>query len=109
MERQKFADLIYYLVSQIPQGKVATYGQLAFLAGRPKCARMVGYVLSRTPSFLGVPCHRVVNRLGCTAPGWPQQRQLLLAEGIPFFNEERVDLKSCLWQPQQEVFNQGGK
>ena len=91
------------LVRRIPPGRVATYGQVARLAGRPRCARVVGYAMAacRDPS---VPCHRVVDRLGGTkaafdthAPG--TQRALLEAEGVPFRPDGTVDLEKCQWDP----------
>ncbi|MGE5591053.1 MAG: MGMT family protein [Bacillota bacterium] len=83
------------LVAQIPYGKVATYGQIARMAGHPRAARMVGWALHDSPADL--PCHRVVNREGGTAPGWPEQRTLLEAEGITLNPDGRVDLAVYLW------------
>jgi len=93
----------YDIVRQIPPGKVATYGQVARLAGMPRCARTVGYAMAgcTDPS---VPCHRVVDRFGSTkacfdtfAPG--TQRALLEAEGVTFRLDGTVDLAQCLWAP----------
>lgn len=93
----------YNIVRQIPPGKVATYGQVARLAGMPRCARTVGYAMAgcTDPS---VPCHRVVDRFGGTkacfdtfAPG--TQRALLEAEGVTFRLDGTVDLAQCLWSP----------
>ena len=95
---------IYEVVRQIPAGKVATYGQIARLAGMPRCARTVGYAMAacRDPS---IPCHRVVDRFGGTkaafdtfAPG--TQRALLEAEGVAFRLDGTVDLEQCLWTPE---------
>ena len=91
----------YDVVRRIPVGKAATYGQVARLAGMPRCARTVGYAMAacQDPS---VPCHRVVDRFGGTkacfdtyAPGTP--RALLEAEGVPFTPEGKVDLAACQW------------
>ena len=91
----------YDVVRRIPEGKVATYGQVARLAGMPRCARTVGYAMAgcQDPA---VPCHRVVDRFGGTkacfdtyAPG--TQRALLEAEGVQFTLEGNVDLEHCLW------------
>lgn len=93
----------YAVVRRIPAGAVATYGQVARLAGMPRSARLVGYAMAscRDPS---VPCHRVVDRFGGTkaafdtfAPG--TQRALLEAEGVPFRPDGTVDLDLCLWAP----------
>lgn len=89
------------IVRQVPVGKVATYGQIARLAGMPRCARTVGYAMAdcRDPS---VPCHRVVDRFGGTkaafdvhGPG--TQRALLEAEGVVFRLDGTVDLETCRW------------
>ena len=88
---------IYEAVCQIPKGCVATYGQVARLAGNPRWARVVGYALHRNPRPGDIPCHRVVNRDGRLSPafafGGPQvQREWLEAEGITFTDDGRVDL-----------------
>jgi len=95
-------DLAYEILSaveEIPPGRVATYGQIARLIGREKNARLVGKVLSRAELFGDYPCFRVVNSQGRLAPGWPEQRALLAAEGVPFRDDEHVDLKACQWDP----------
>ena len=91
------------VVRQIPAGKVATYGQIARLAGMPRCARLVGYAMAAC-SDPTIPCHRVVDRFRGTkaafdtlAPG--TQRALLEAEGVPFRLDGTVDLARCQWQP----------
>lgn len=99
MEQETFADQVYQFVAKIPRGRVATYGQIAFLLGMPRSARRVGYALSHTPSFLSLPCHRVVNRLGNTVPGWQEQRSLLEDEGVSFRENGTVDLPRSLWLP----------
>ena len=98
---QQFSQKVYGVVKQIPVGKVATYGQIAFLVGTPRRARQVGYVLSRTPSFLDLPCHRVVNRLGGLVPGWQEQRLLLEREGVRFRDNGTVDFRQCIWNPEE--------
>lgn len=82
--------LIYEIlsaVSEIPEGKAATYGQIARLIGREKNARLVGAVLSRAEYYGSYPCHRVVNHAGRLAPGWTEQRALLEAEGVTMKDE----------------------
>lgn len=91
-------EKICEVVTNIPKGKVATYGQVAALAGNPHWARVVGYALHVNPMPGIIPCHRVVNREGRTAPafafgGADVQRQLLEAEGVVFEEDGRVDLK----------------
>ena len=90
-------EKIYAVVTAIPRGTVATYGQVAALAGNPRWARVVGYALHQNPKPGIIPCHRVVNREGRVAPsfafgGAEIQRQLLEAEGIVFEADGRVDL-----------------
>ena len=84
-------------VSEIPEGKVATYGQIARLTGRDKNARLVGKILSMAEYYGRYPCHRVVNHAGRTAPGWLEQRLFLEAEGVLFRPNGCVDLRRCQW------------
>lgn len=93
-------DLIYEILSvveEIPEGCVATYGQIARLTGREKNVRLVGRVLSMAEYYGRYPCHRVVNHAGRTAPGWPEQRALLEDEGVTFKPDGHVDLKRHRW------------
>lgn len=95
-------DKIYEIVKRIPKGKVATYGQVAFLAGNSRWARVVGYALHVNPDTSTIPCHRVVNREGKVAPGFAfggedVQRKFLEAEGVVFEPDGRVDMdKYCI-------------
>ena len=91
-------EKIYEVVKSIPEGKVATYGQVALLAGNPRWARVVGYALHVNPEPGIIPCHRVVNREGRVAPGFAfggegVQRQLLESEGIVFETDGMIDLE----------------
>ncbi len=93
-------DLIYEILSvvgEIPEGKVATYGQIARLIGRDKNARLVGKVLSMAEFYGNYPCHRVVNHAGRLVPGWSEQRLLLMAEGVEMKNSNHVNLRKCQW------------
>ncbi len=97
---KSFPKRIYDLVAQIPEGKVATYGQLAFMAGSPRAARIVGAAMYRAPA--GLPCHRVLygdGRLCCDRAfgGKEIQRQMLEEEGVTFLPDGRVDLQNHLW------------
>ena len=97
-----FGEDVLNIVSQIPRGKVTTYGHIAALAGWPSHARMVGRTLHYTPGAEKVPCHRVVNIAGRTAPGWSQHRLLLEREGVTFKPNGHVDMKKHLWEPEYD-------
>ena len=91
-------EIIYEVVKSIPKGKVATYGQVAMIAGNPRWARVVGYAFHVNPAPGVIPCHRVVNREGKVAAGFAfggegVQRQLLELEGIVFEEDGRIDLE----------------
>jgi methylated-DNA-protein-cysteine methyltransferase-like protein len=91
-------------VRRIPHGRVATYGQVAALAGLAGRARQVGYALHALPDGSPVPWHRVINARGeislRSEPGWEgYQRFLLEEEGVDFDLAGRVDLDRFLWQP----------
>ena len=93
-------DLIYEVLSvveEIPEGCVATYGQVAHLIGRDRNARLVGRILGISEYYGQYPCHRVVNHAGRTAPGFYDQRQRLEAEGVGFRANGCVDLKKYQW------------
>lgn len=93
-------DLIYQILSvvgEIPEGKVASYGQIAHLIGRDKNARLVGKVLSMAEFYGDYPCHRVVNHAGRTAPHFEDQKRLLLEEGIAFKPDGCVDMENFRW------------
>ena len=94
-------SLIYEILSaveEIPEGRTATYGQIACLIGREKNARLVGKVLSRAEVYGSFPCHRVVNHAGKLVPGWTDQADLLRQEGVPMKDDTHVDLKKCRWE-----------
>ena len=97
-----FFARVYAIVKEVPPGKVATYGQIAALAGAPRMARQVGYALHVNPEPGVIPCHRVVNRFGGLSPAFAfggdnQQRILLEGEGVTFLEDGRVDLKKHMW------------
>ena len=95
----KLVHQILSVVSCIPLGSVATYGQIAQLIGRERNARLVGRVLSQAGLYGKYPCHRVVNSAGRLAPAWEEQRHLLWAEGVTFKTNGCVDLKKHQWKP----------
>ena len=93
-------ELVYEIlsvVSEIPAGRVAAYGQIAALIGREKNARLVGKALSLAELYGDYPCHRVVNHAGRLAPGFLDQRRLLEKEGVAFKENGCVDMKRFRW------------
>lgn len=97
-------DRIYQVVERIPKGRVATYGQVASLAGLYGQARLVGYALAATPDDLELPWHRVINSKGQVSlradPDSDHlQRVLLESEGVRFDSRGRVPLDEFLWRP----------
>ena len=93
-------SLIYEIlsvVSEIPEGYVASYGQIARLIGRDRNARLVGRVLSMAEFYGNYPCHRVVNHLGRLAPHFAEQRERLLVEGVTFCENGYVNMKKHQW------------
>ena len=96
-------DRIYSVVRRIPRGRVATYGQVAELAGLPGHARQVGYALHALPAGTRVPWHRVINAAGAVSLRAASgdevtQRQLLESEGIVFDARGRVPLARVRWR-----------
>ena len=98
---------VYKVVKKIPRGKVATYGQIAALAGMPRHARQAGYALAATPESVKIPWHRVINaqgRISLRLRHWDSgsddlQRILLEAEGVAFDSNGKVNLKLFQWRP----------
>lgn len=94
----------YEVVRQVPEGRVASYGQVARMLGEPRKARFVGFALHASPGMAGgVPCHRVVFKDGSLAPGFAfggpdEQRRLLEGEGVSFLPNGRVDMERCAWE-----------
>jgi len=105
MKKQtKFRDKIYDLAKQIPHGKVATYGQLAELAGSPGAARAVGMCMKTNQHPEIVPCYKVVASDGSltgysAGEGITTKKEKLLRDGVSF-SGEKVNLKKSRWQPQ---------
>jgi len=96
---QKINDI----VAKIPQGKVATYGQIAKLAG-VSSPKIVGFALHVNKDPIAVPCHRVVNRFGHLASGYAmggkdKQKKRLEDEGVKIDSDNKVDLDKYLWVP----------
>jgi methylated-DNA-protein-cysteine methyltransferase-like protein len=99
---------IYAAVKRIPRGRVATYGQIATIAGLDGHARQVGYALHDLPDGMDVPWHRVINARGEISPrsagdSHELQRMLLEAEGVEFSLDSRVALKRYQWGGKRSV------
>ncbi len=100
-------DKIYAAVRRIPAGRVATYGQIAALAGLPGHARQVGYALHALKPGAGVPWHRVINSQGRISlrsefGGEHIQQELLEEEGVEFDHRGRVSLREYGWRSGEE-------
>ena len=99
-----FFERTYELVRQIPEGRVASYGQIARMLGEPRKARFVGFAMHGSPGMAGgVPCHRVVFKDGRMAPGYAfggpdVQRAMLEAEGVGFLPDGRADMDRYSWE-----------
>ncbi len=96
-------DRIYAVVRQIPYGTVATYGQIARMAGNPRWSQVVGYALHVNPDPQTIPCYRVVDRFGNPSKsfafgGENRQIALLAREGVTFDDAGRVCLAKHLWR-----------
>lgn len=95
------------VIRQIPPGKVITYGMVAVLAGNPRAARQVGWLLHSLSQRHRLPWHRVVNRHGAISPraegdgNW--QRVLLAEEGVAFSSDGWIDLEKSLWRPSSDL------
>jgi methylated-DNA-protein-cysteine methyltransferase-like protein len=98
-------ERIYTIVSLIPKGKVATYGQVAQLAGLPRQARLAGYALNVLPKGSRIPWHRVINaqgKISLRSEGEGsdnRQVRALKREKVRFNQQGVVDLKLFRWEP----------
>ena len=88
MDKDTFQQEVYNVVAAIPLGRVVTYGQIAYLVGRPQCSRMVGHAMHNVPDGMCLP--------------WAEQRALLEAEGVTFRKNGCVDMKKCQWEFMKE-------
>ena len=114
MSKQKTASFharVKTLIKKIPRGKVATYGQLAALAGQPRAARQVAWVLHASSDKDKLPWQRVINSQGTISlprlEGYEVQRALLEKEGVRFGLHDHVDLARYQWQPRVRQARRG--
>lgn len=92
-----FYEEVYAIVKQIPYGKVASYSQISWMLGRLNSARLVGRAMRECPD--GLPAHRVVRSDGIVSGENAENRKaLLLAEGVLFKSNGRIDMKQCSWK-----------
>lgn len=100
-ERSEFTERIIAVIGSIPEGQVLTYGGAAALAGNPKGARVVVWVLNSSSEKEGLPWHRVINSKGSISlkPGYgfELQKQLLESEGVEVSERGMIDLEKYLW------------
>ena len=97
----EFTQEVIKIIKNIPKGKVLTYGMIAKLAGNPRAARQVSWVLHSSSKKHDLPWHRVINSKGLIALNSDEdryyQKNLLKEEGIKFKSEFGIDLKEYLW------------
>ncbi|MGE5741700.1 MAG: MGMT family protein [Candidatus Aminicenantes bacterium RBG_16_66_30] len=98
-----FTREVKAVIRRIPRGRVATYGQVAALAGRERAARGVAWILHSSAETAGLPWHRVIGGRGLISlprgRGFEEQRRRLVAEGVAVGRGGQVDLKCYQWQP----------
>lgn len=104
MDRNTRMQRIREMIREIPEGKVASYGQIAEIAGIPRGARQVGYTLRHLPDNHDVPWHRVLQASGRIAfdrhsPQFDEQRNRLMMEGV-IVRAGKVDMNKFRWQPE---------
>lgn len=106
-----FSAQIISLIKRIPRGKVATYGQIAALAGNPRGARAVIWLLHSSSGKEKLPWHRVINSRGTISlqpgEGYEEQRAMLESEGVEFGLQGKIDLERFQWPG--SVIKQGRK
>jgi methylated-DNA-protein-cysteine methyltransferase-like protein len=101
--RTTFSDLVKAAIKRVPRGRVATYGQIAKLAGNPRAVRAVVWILHSSSAKHGLPWHRVINSRGVIAlrpgTGFEEQVMRLVDEGVRVGGNGEVDLKKYQWKP----------
>ena len=100
--QKTFNEMVYDVVASIPYGRVATFGQISQMIGRPRCARFVGYA-SNNRAYWHLPWHRVVFKNGILNPGMPDvQYRALRAEGVKFTPDKTVIMEVFQWNPERD-------
>lgn len=101
-ETSEFHQAVIQVIKNIPKGRVASYGQVACLAGKPGAARQIAWFLHSSSRKYKLPWHRVINSQGKISlpdPHYSKQKRLLKKEGIEFSEAQRVDMREFGWQP----------
>lgn len=102
---QAFSHRIIAIISAVPAGQVATYGQIAALAGRPRAARQVSRLLHSCSDKYDLPWHRIINARGhisLTGSAARKQARKLQTEGIELSTGNRIDLAVYQWKPERD-------
>lgn len=110
-QTMNFQERVLYIVSLIPKGKVATYGQVTLLAGIPSAAQAVGMILHNAGYSRNLPFQRVLNQKGGLARGYTEggvirHKQEIEQDGVEVKPDFTVDLTRYLWQPDQQLLDQ---
>tara|TARA_B100001057_G_scaffold125250_1_gene123944 strand:+ start:5489 stop:5830 length:342 start_codon:yes stop_codon:yes gene_type:complete len=108
MTKNNFFDKVYFVVKQIPFGRVATYGSIARYIGSPGSSRMVGWAMNASHSRENIPAHRVVNRYGFLTgkhhfQGTNLMQDLLESEGIKIINNQILNFNIFFWDPSDNL------
>jgi methylated-DNA-protein-cysteine methyltransferase-like protein len=105
--KNSLSERIKIIIKNIPKGKVATYGQIAAMAGNPRAARQVGWILHSSSQKEKMPWHRVINSEGKISlpkySGYQLQRRMLENEGIEFNKNELINLTKYRWNGAFEI------
>lgn len=113
-EISPFTAKVIALIKQVPSGKVATYGQIAKLAGKPQGSRGVSWILHSSSKAHKLPWQRILNSKGkisfpVGSAEFKKQKQLLVKEGIEFNDNHEIDLKKFLWKKKSTAKKASGK
>ena len=108
MSQKSFFERVYFVVRQIPKGRVTSYGAIARHLGAAGSSRMVGWAMNNASKLEDIPAHRVVNRNGLLTgkhhfPGTRLMQQMLEAEGVEVEEEKVIDFQRHFWDPSEEL------
>lgn len=108
MSQKSFFERVYFVVRQIPKGRVTSYGAIARHLGAAGSSRMVGWAMNNASKLEDIPAHRVVNRNGLLTgkhhfPGTRLMQQMLEAEGVEVEEDKVIDFQRHFWDPSEEL------